>query len=174
MSEQHKLAAARRGAARTAQMEQQVADTMQAIHADLQANGGIYPHNGGAVSMAELARRAGISESSFYKKQPENLALKERAALWLETLKKKETVGRMRVKKTLAQRSEDWRKKHEALEQRHICTELELQATKAEWEMEITGMTEMIATLERENAALRDQLHTTGASKVKPFPKRKH
>ena len=33
MSEQHKLAAVRRGAARTAKMEQQVTEAMQAIHA---------------------------------------------------------------------------------------------------------------------------------------------
>lgn len=46
MSEQHKLAAARRGAARTAQMEQQVLQAMQSIQADMQANGGIYPNNG--------------------------------------------------------------------------------------------------------------------------------
>lgn len=171
MSEQHKLAAARRGAARTAQMEKQVTESMQAIHADMQANGGIYPHNGGAVSMAELARRAGISESSFYKKAPENLALKERAALWLDTLKKKETVGRMRVKKTFSQRAEDWKKKHDALQQRHICTELELQASKAEWEKEGKELTERIANLERQNAALLEQMRLAGASKVTPIPK---
>jgi hypothetical protein len=169
MSKQHKLAAARRGAARTAQMEQQVIEAMQAIQADLQANGGIYPKNGGAVSMAELARRAGISESSFYKKEPENVALKERAALWLDTLKKKETVGRMRVKKTLSQRAEDWRQKHDALQQRHICTELELQASKAEWENERKKVTEKIATLERENAALTKLLKFSGDGKVTPL-----
>lgn len=169
MSEQHKLAAARRGAARTAEMEQEVTAAMQAIHADLQANGGIYPHNGGAVSMAELARRAGISESSFYKRKPENLALKERALLWLDTLKKKETVGRMRVKKTLSQRAEDWRQKHDALQQRHICTELELQATKAEWEKERKELTEKVATLERENAALTKLLKSSGDGKVTPL-----
>lgn len=170
MSEQHKLAAARRGAARTAQMEQQVTDAMQAIHADMQSNGGIYPLNGGAVSMAELARRAGISESSFYKKEPDNLALKEKAVLWLDTLKKKETVGRMRVKKTLSQRAEDWKQKHDALQQRHICTELELQASKAEWEVERKELTEKIATLKGENAALVNLLRSSGDRKVSPLP----
>lgn len=169
MSEQHKLAAARRGAGRTAQMERQVTDAMRAIHADMQSNGGIYPHNGGAVSMAELARRADISESSFYKKEPENLALKEKAVLWLDTLKKKETVGRMRVKKTLSQRAEDWKQKHDALQQRHICTELELQASKAEWEVERKELTEKIATLAGENAALTKLLKFSGDGKVTPL-----
>lgn len=158
MSEQHKLAAARRGAARTAQMEQQVVQATQAIQADMNANGGIYPHNGGAVSMAELARRADISESSFYKKEPDNIALRERAALWLDTLKKKETVGRMRVKKTIAQRAEDWKEKYHALEQRHILTELELQSLEAESQK-----------LSAENAALIQLLHKHGEKKVTPF-----
>lgn len=169
MSEHHKIAAAGRGAARTAHMEQQVAQAMHGIQADIQANGGIYPHNGGAVSIAELARRAGISESSFYKKVPENVALKGKAALWLDTLKKKETVGRMRVKKTLSQRTEDWRRKHRALEQRHICTELELLASKAEFEKKHKELTEKIATLERENVALTKLLKSGGDGKVTPL-----
>lgn len=173
MSEPHKLAAELRGAARTAQMERQVTEAMQAIHADLQGNGGIYPHNGGAVSMAELARRAGISESSFYKKEPDNVALKQRAVLWLDTLKKKETVGRMRVKKTLFQRAEDWRQKHDALTQSHIRTELELQASKAEWENERKELTEKIATRERENAALIELLKSRADRKVKPLRDKK-
>lgn len=162
MSEQHKLAAARRGAARTAQMAQQVTQAMQAIQADMQANGGIYPNNGGAVSMAELARRADISESSFYKKNPDNSALRERAALWLETLKKKETVGRMRVKKTFAQRAEDWREKYHALEQRHICTELELQSLEVESQK-----------IRAENAALVQLLHKHGVTKIIPIKPKK-
>jgi len=169
MSEQHKIAAALRGAARTAEMELKVTKAMEAILADMKSNEGIYPHNGGAVSMAELARRAGISESSFYKKEPENLALKEKAVLWLDTLKKKETVGRMRVKKTLSQRAEDWKQKHDALQQRHICTELELQASKAEWEIERKELTAKIASLENENAALVNLLRSSGDQKVSPL-----
>jgi AcrR family transcriptional regulator len=162
MSEKHKLAAAQRGATRTAQMEQAVTQAIQAVQADMQANGGIYPNNGGAVSMAELARRAGINESSFYKKEPENIALKERAALWLDTLKKKETVGRMRVKKSLAQKAEDWQQKYRALEQRHIRTELELQSLEAQSQK-----------LRDDNAALVAQLHNLGETVVTPFKPKK-
>lgn len=155
MSEQHKLAAALRGAARTQRIKDQVTQGMHCIQADMQANGGIYPHNGGAVSMAELARRADISESSFYKKEPENIALRAHAVLWLDTLKKKETVGRMRVRKTFAQRAEDWKEKYRALEERHICTELELQSLEAQMQR-----------LQEENATLVRQLHKYGETVV--------
>jgi hypothetical protein len=158
MSEKHKLAAALRGAARTLKMEMAVKDAMRAIEADMKANGGIYPVSGGAVSMAELARRADISESSFYKKAPENLALKVVANLWLETLKKKETVGRMRVKKSLAQKAEDWQQKYRALEQRHIRTELELQSLEAQMQKR-----------QKENAALLEQLSKYGKANITPI-----
>lgn len=163
MTEAHKLAAARRGAARTEKMEKAVKEAMQAIQADMQANGGIYPHNGGAVSMAELSRRAGISESSFYKKDPENRALKDMANLWLDSLKKKETVGRMRVKKSLEQRVEDWHQKYLALEQRHIRTELELQSLEAK-----------IYKLAEENTHLLSQLSKLGHTTVTPIKAGKH
>lgn len=158
MSEKHKLAAALRGAARTEKMEMAVKEAMRAIQADMQANGGIYPKNGGAVSMAELSRRAGISESSLYKKEPENLALKEMANLWLDTLKKKETVGRMHVKKSLAQKAEDWQQKYHALEQRHILTELELQSLEAQMQ-----------ELRKQNVALVGQLSKHGPTNVSPI-----
>ncbi|VVC85752.1 hypothetical protein [Sideroxydans sp. CL21] len=161
MSEQHKAAAMKRGTERTAQMEQDVADAMRAIVEEMQANNGIYPHNGGAVSMAELARRAGINESTLYKK--DNASLKERAKLWLDTLKKKETVGRMRVRKTHAERADSWEKKYKALELRHICTELELQSLQAEAQK-----------LRDDNAALLEQMRVSGRSKVTPIPKRKN
>ena len=86
MSEQHKIAAAKRGAARTAKTIKAVEDAMETITKEMAGNEGIYPHMGGAVSMAELARRAGINEATFYKK--DNVALKDKAAKWLEKLKK--------------------------------------------------------------------------------------
>jgi len=162
MSEQHKLAAAQRGAARTAKLKRRVLVAMRAIRAEMKANGGIYPHKGGAVSMAELARRAEINESSLYKKDPPNEALKRRAERWLDRLKKKETVGRTRVRKTLAQRNEEWKTKYHALEQRHIRTELELQSHQAQTEKLIAA-----------NDALVEQLRAAGVSKVAPIRKGK-
>src|ERR1700733_1475172 len=161
MSEQHKIAAEKRGAAKTAKVHQQVDDAIRAIAGEMQANGGIYPHNGGAVSMAEIARRAGINESTFYKK--DNAALKERASLWLKTLKKEETVGRMRGRKTHQQRAESWHKKYKALETRHGITELQLQQFQAEHEK-----------LQQDYDALLEQMRKGASGKVTPMPKGKH
>lgn len=160
MSEKHKIAAAKRGAARTEKTFRQVEDALGVIADEMAANGGIYPRNGGAVSVAEIARRAGINEATFYKK--DNTALKEHVSLWLDTLKKKGIVGRMRVRKTFQQRAENWKEKYNALQNRHIITELQLQQLQAENEK-----------LQRDFSALLEQMRRGAASKVTPIPKGK-
>lgn len=147
MSEYLKRASARSATVRSEKIHQNLKEAMLAIQADMHANGGIYPHKGGAVSMAELARRAGFAESNFYKKGQVNQSLKETANLWLETLKKKETVGRKQVKKSIQQRAEDWKEKFHALEQSQILTNLELQSLEARMQK-----------LQAENEALISQL----------------
>lgn len=130
MAEHHKLAAAKRGAARTEALNAAVDLAMRVILEDMKGNGGIYPHYGGAVSMAEIARRADVNESSFYKKQ--NVQLKQRANLWLQQLQKKETVGRKRVRKHLKEVARDWKARYEALDSHNIVTHLKLQQLEAE------------------------------------------
>lgn len=161
MSDRHKAAALKRGAQKTAKTQQRVEDAIRAIADEMHVNGGIYPQNGGAVSIAEIARRAAINEATFYKK--DNVALKARVALWLDTLKKKETVGRMRVRKTFQQRAESWKEKYDALQNRHIVTELQFQQLQAEHEK-----------LRHDYDALLDQMRVTGQNKVTPLPKGKH
>ena len=130
MAEHHKIGATKRAAARKAALNESVDGAMRAIVEDMKANEGIYPHNGGAVSMAELARRADIHESSFYKKQ--NVELKERANLWLQQLQKRETIGRKRVRKHLKEVASDWKARYEAIDRDNIVTHLKLQQVEAE------------------------------------------
>jgi hypothetical protein len=160
MSERHKAAALKRGADRKFMVEQRVDQALNNIAQEMQANGGIYPNNGGAVSMAEIARRAGINESTLYKK--DNVDLKDRVALWLDTLKIKETVGRKRARKSYQQRSESWKEKYDALQNRHIRTELELQQLQAELE-----------DLRSNYDTLLKHIQIFRQNKVIPFPKGK-
>ena len=130
MAEHHKLAATKRGAARTEALNSAVDQAMCVILEDMKGNGGIYPHNGGAVSIAEIARRADVNESSFYKKQ--NVELKKRANLWVQQLLKKETIGRKRVRKHLKDVAREWKARYEALDSNNIVTHLKLQQLEAE------------------------------------------
>lgn len=168
MSNRFEKAALVRGEARSAEVARKVKEAMDAIMAEMKANGGIYPHNGGAVSKNEVARRAGISETTLFTDKQKELG--QQVTLWLDALKKKETIGRQRVRRTFAERAEDWKKRHDDLENSHIKTELDLLHAQAERD-------EAVAEAKRlrdEKAALLEQLRLAGRSKVTPISKRKN
>ncbi len=69
----------------TEQTITRVRDLMTTIQKEMAANEGIYPHNKGAVSLAEVARRAGIRPRTFHNGR--YLELAEEVKQWLVTLK---------------------------------------------------------------------------------------
>lgn len=167
MNVQFKDGAKLRGEARSAQVSVKVHDAMGAIQREMKENEGVYPKNGGAVSMNEVARRAQISETTLF--SPKQKALGQEVKAWVESLKKKEVVGRMRVRRTFYERAEDWRKKFLDAQDAHIATELELQDTKVLLE----EAQEESAKLRAENTSLVEQIRLGGTSKVTSFLKRK-
>lgn len=159
-------AALARGKERTVEVEHKVLAAMDAITAEIKDNGGIYPHNGGSVSKNEVARRAGIGKTTFF--TPRQAELNTRVEMWLDSLKKTETVGRMRVRLSFAERIKAWETKYQNLENAHIKTELDLQSAQAELEEELV----LVGKLRDQNAALLEQLRMAGASKVIPITKK--
>ncbi|MGB4066215.1 MAG: hypothetical protein WBK19_20500 [Azonexus sp.] len=166
MSDMHKEAAKARGEKRSAEIAQRVQEAMRTIEAEMKANKGIYPHNGGAISKNEVARRAEINPTTFF--SPKQRALGESVSLWLDTLKKKEAVGRMRVRRTFVQRAEDWKTRYLALQDSHVKTELDLLQAEAERD-EARAEAEK---LRQDNAVLLEQLRLSGASKITPIPRK--
>lgn len=166
MSEMHKEAAQLRGKARTAAVEARVREAMVTIQKEMAANSGIYPENGGAVSMNEVARRAKISETTLF--SPKQKELGKLVKAWVESLKKTEVVGRKNVQRTIFERSEDWRKKYIALQDAHIATELDLQDANVKWQ----DAQNALEVLKHKYDALLEQMRAGAASKVTPFPKR--
>lgn len=167
MSAVQKEAARRRGEARTAGVEASVREAMKNIEKEMAHNQGIYPANGGAVSMNEVARRAGISLTTLF--SPKQKELGKVVKAWVESLNKTEVVGRARVQRTLAERSEDWRNLFLALQDTHIATELDLQDAK----VQLQNAQQSLAKLTEKYDALREQFRDVVDSKVKPIPKRK-
>ncbi|ADL56754.1 hypothetical protein [Gallionella capsiferriformans] len=168
MSNRFEKAALVRGEARSADIERKVKEAMNTIMAEIKSNGGIYPANGGAVSKNEVARRAGISETTLF--TPKQKELGKKVTLWLEALKKKETIGRQRVRRTFEDRAEDWKSRFLALQDSHIKTELDLQVAQSERDEAIAE----VQRLRNENAVILDQLRLAGKSKITPIPKREN
>jgi len=166
MSNSFEKAALARGEVRSADIARKVKDAMDIIKAELKANGGIYPANGGAISKNEVARRAGISLTTLF--SPKQKELGRHVTLWLEALKKKETIGCQRVRRTFAERAEDWKSLFLALQNSHIKTELDLQGAQSERDDAVAE----VKRLRDEKAALLEQLRLAGRSKVTPITKR--
>lgn len=163
MSNMQKEAARLRGEARTAEVDTKVRAAMVTIQKEMAANSGIYPRNGGAVSMNEVARRAEISETTLF--SPKQKVLGKHVKAWVESLKKTEIVGRKKVQRTVFQRSEDWRQKYLALQNAHIATELDLQDSK----VQLQESEKALAELKEKYDILLEQIRSGAASKVTPF-----
>jgi hypothetical protein len=145
MADHHKIAAQKRGAARSASLRDAVKKAQDTILQEMKDNVGIYPHNGGNVSLAELARRADVNESSFYKSQ--NVKLKEESIQWLENLKSGATIGRKRVRKHLKEAVSDWKERFETIQHNYVVNQLKLQDAEAQ-----------VIALKSEIESLRSQL----------------
>lgn len=165
MSDSHKEAARLRGAARTAGVEAKVREAMVTIQKEMTANSGIYPENGGAVSMNEVARRAKISETTLF--SPKQKELGKNVKAWIESLKKTEIVGRKNVQRSVFERSEDWRNKYLSLQGTHIATELDLQDSM----VQLQEAQKALIELNNKYEALLDQMRMDDAKKVIPLAK---
>lgn len=165
MSDAYKEAARLRGEARTAGVEAKVREAMVTIQKEMATNNGIYPQNGGAVSMNEVARRAQISETTLF--SPKQRELGKNVKAWVESLKKTEVVGRKNVQRTVFERSEDWRNKYLALQDVHIATELDLQDAN----VQLQDAQKALVELNNNYDAMLEQMRAGGTSKVTPFRK---
>lgn len=164
----YKWAAEQRGKARTEAVEAKVVNAMATIKQEMIANDGIYPANGGSVSMNEVARRAGINETTLF--APKQVELRKKVKDWVDSLKKSDVVGRGRVQRKLSERVADWKQRFEELTNQQIEVELELQTAQAEKEM----LQKSHQELQGKYDALLEQMRAGAASKVKPFPKGNH
>ncbi len=155
-----KEAAKARGEKRSAEVAERVRGVMAIIVQEMKANGGIYPHNGGAISMNEVARRAGIHYTTFHTQAQRELG--KEVKTWIESLKKKEVVGRMRVRNGLATHLQEYRILYEGLEMSHHKTELDLQQAQAERDEALRKA----ESLMQENAQLKSLLEVATEGKV--------
>jgi len=152
-----------RGQQRSAEIRSRVLAAMATIEQEMAANEGIYPHNGGAVSAAEVARRAEVHTTTFH--SPKQRELGEEVRDWLEGLKKRHTISVATVKRSLAERISDWKELYEGLAQSHRDTELQLQQTEAELEQ----MRAQLAAVSGERDTLREQLAKASGGAVVPL-----
>ena len=160
-------AAKKRGEKRTEEVQTKVKAIMAIIEEEMTSNDGIYPHRNGALSAAEVARRAGVHPTSFFTDKLRELGDEVRD--WLGELKREKVVGAVKVHKTLAARIDDWRRLYDGLLQSHRDTELELQETQHQ----LREACESIKELEQKSARLEQLVNQAASTKVVPLRPRK-
>ncbi len=151
------------GQARSDDVEQRVRAVMATIEKEMADNDGIYPHNKGALSKAEVARRADIHPTTFHTEKQRKLG--GEVQTWLDDLKEKKVVGRGSVRRELADRVADWKQQYEGLQQSHRDTELELQQVQAD----LQTLQKEMEKLQREHERVLKQLAAAAGEKVVPL-----
>lgn len=155
-----KVRAQERGRLRSDEVRERVRSVMKGIEKEMEGNGGIYPHNKGALSSAEVARRAGVHTTTLF--SPKQRDLGAEVKQWLEVIKTGKVVGRGPVRRELATRIADWRRMYEGLAQSHRDTELDLQQAQSN----LVKTSEELNKLQRENDRLQKLLDKLGGANV--------
>lgn len=154
--ERMRAAALARYDAQAEEAHERVRAVMRAIQKEMAENEGIYPSNKGAVSMAEVARRAEIHPFTFHK--PRYKELGKEVSAWLKTLKEGAIVGRGRVRKELGTRVQEWKQMYDDLVEQHRISETDREYAEAR-----------LKEVLEENEQLRQQLANRPALKVVPI-----
>ena len=156
-----------KGAQRSDEIRVRVTAALRIVEVEIAGNEGIYPHNKGAVSLAEVARRADVHPTTFF--GPKQREFGEEVKAWLKTLKTKETIGRGPVRRELTTRVADWARLYGNLQQSHRDSELDLQQCQAE----LAAAEKEVIRLQLENTRLQDLLEAVGSKKISPIRPKK-
>lgn len=118
------------GEHRTMVIEERVTRAIKLMTNEIDANEGLYPYNGGAITKNEIIRRAGIGKTTLFSKT--QVLLNAHVDDWLFKLKSKHHTSRGEIRASHAERAAAWKGKYESLAAAHHLSELELQQHRAE------------------------------------------
>ncbi len=96
--------------ARSTAVVTKIQQALRAIERDIEDNEGIYPYNGGRLSLAEVCRRAGIHKVTIQSPK-HRLTTRHLVEQWLSRTKTTLTTGKKVVRRNVADRANQWKEK---------------------------------------------------------------
>jgi hypothetical protein len=153
---------------RTTKVVVKVREAMKAMELDIQSSEGIYPFNGGRITLAEVCRRAKISNMTLHAPAHRN-STKVVIEEWLKKLTVRLTTGAKIVRRAVTDRAEEWKRVHDEIATAYHIDHLILVNVRAELDETRTRLKE----LEMLNASLLEQLQTASGLNVTPIAKGK-
>lgn len=154
--------------ARTTNVIAKVREAMKDMELDIQNSEGIYPFNGGRITVAEVCRRAKISNMTLQAPSHRD-STKVVVEEWIKKLTVRLTTGAKIVRRAVTDRAEEWKRVHDEIATAYHIDHLTLVNVRAELD-EAQGR---IKELEGINATLLEQLQTVAGLNVTPIAKGK-
>jgi len=151
--------------ARTRRVVEAIKQAMLAIGKEVKDNDGIYPHNHGRLTMAEVCRRAGVHQITMMGKAHRDTT-RPMIVAWIEKLGM--IRGALKVRRAVTKRSNTAN-----AEYRRIATQFQAmyQLEMPRRDLEIAQLQAKSAELEAENERLRAQVYP---GRVVQLPKTRH
>lgn len=111
------IALTKHAKARSDEVRKKLRLSMDAIELEIEHNEGVYPFQGGRLSLSEVCRRAGVHKVTL-----QGLAHKETTKpmveAWIANISKQLVTGHKAVRKTVTARAEDWEGQYKSLARR--------------------------------------------------------
>lgn len=98
-------------AARSDRVRHSVAIALERIEREMEGADGIYPGNGGRLSVAEVSRRAGVSTITLYGKNHRTTTL-PLVRSWIAARERTGRITRGEAKKSAAERVLEWKRRY--------------------------------------------------------------
>lgn len=157
-------ALAKHAKTRSLQIHNKLHAAMKAMDLDIEQNEGIYPLNGGRISLSEVCRRAGVHKVTLQGLSHKNTT-KPLIETWLKRVHGHLITGSKSVRKSVTSRANDWEKKYRAIAHKFN----EMYAIEIiERDHKLEQAKKLIDELEAENRKL---TATISGGKVIPLPK---
>lgn len=136
---------------------------MKKIELEIEENDGIYPLQGGRLSMSEVCRRAGVHKVTLQGPNHRDTS-KVDVEAWIKRIKTTLITGRKSVRKTVTARANDWEAKYKDIARKFN----EMYAIESIGKDKIIReLREKVGPLEAENVMLRAEL---SSGKIIRFP----
>ena len=106
---------------------------MAVIEREIMENEGLYPHNGGRLSQAELCRRDGV-DKTVLGNDTHRFSTRPEVNAWLVQMKAKMVTGKRAVRKAVTKRADDMKQKVALLAAEVVIAKLEAAALRQKYE----------------------------------------
>lgn len=141
---------------RTEEISNKLKKAMGVIEKEIEMNDGIYPFNGGRISLSEVCRRAGVHKITL-QGASHKTTTKPFVEAWIAGIGKALLSGRKTVRKAVTARADDWKARYfDVARQLNEIYAIEVIAKQQALDIATSRISELEAEVNRLRAELSD------------------